>query len=347
METKRLIVDINVNNDKIYSQAVDSLNNGELVAFPTETVYGLGAIATNDTAVKKIFKAKGRPSDNPLIVHIGDAEELVNYIEEIPENATKCIDAFWPGPLTIVLKAKPGVLAKSVTAGLQTVGIRMPNHPVALALLQKLKKPVAAPSANLSGKPSPTEAHHVEEDLNGRIPYVLDGGTTGIGLESTVLDMTMTPPVILRPGGVTKEMLERVIGTVIQPTQAEQKMAETPKAPGMKYTHYAPEAPVYLIDCEKEKVRNAVHELQKEGRVVALLAPGSFSDIKADWLFTFGEGNSQEEIAATLYQALRWCDKTNADIVLATITSKDGVGAAIMNRLEKAAGGKYFTSINN
>lgn len=342
METKRLIVDNNVNSEKIYAQAVDSLERGEVVAFPTETVYGLGAIATDEIAVKKIFEAKGRPSDNPLIVHIGDMKELTTYIEEIPDNAVKCMEAFWPGPLTIVLKVKEGILAPSVTAGLSTVGMRMPNHPVALTLLRKLGKPLAAPSANRSGKPSPTEAIHVIEDLNGRIPYVLDGGSTGIGVESTVLDMTLTPPVILRPGGVTKEMLEQVIGTVIQPTQEEQKVETTPKAPGMKYTHYAPEAPVYLIDSDYSKVCEAVTQLHKERHKIALLAPASFQTAGADWFFAFGEDHSQEEMAASLYKALRACDKTTADIVLATTTSSKGVGAAIMNRLEKAAGGKYY-----
>lgn len=342
MKTECLIVDKNVNNENIYAQVVDSLNRGEVVAFPTETVYGLGAIATNDAAVKKIFEAKGRPSDNPLIIHIGDASEVAIYIEEIPQNAVKCMEAFWPGPLTIVMKAKPGVLAPSVTAGLDTVGIRMPNHPVALTLLRKLGKPLAAPSANRSGKPSPTEASHVVEDLDGLIPYVLDGGATGIGVESTVLDMTLTPPVILRPGGVTKEMLESIIGTVIQPTQEEQKVESTPKAPGMKYTHYAPEAPVYLIDCDIAKVTEAVAKLRAEGLKIALLAPASFDETGADWLFTFGEEGIQDDMAASLYKALRLCDKTTADIVLATTTPTDGVGAAIMNRLEKAAGGKYL-----
>lgn len=342
METKRLVVDNDVDNESIYTQIVDSLNRGEVVAFPTETVYGLGAIATDDVAVKKIFEAKGRPSDNPLIVHIGNQKDIYTYIEDIPDNALKCMEAFWPGPLTIVLKAIPGIFAPSVTAGLTTVGIRMPNHPVALKLLQKLGKPVAAPSANRSGKPSPTEADHVIEDLNGCIPFVLDGGVTGIGVESTVLDMTLTPPVILRPGGVTKEMLEQVIGPVCQPTHEEQKVESTPKAPGMKYTHYAPNAPVYLIDCHDEKVREAVDKLHAEGLQVALLAPSNFANANADWFFAFGEEGSQDEMASLLYKALRSCDQTSADIILATTTSADGVGAAIMNRLEKAAGGKYF-----
>ncbi len=343
METVCKIVDSNVNSQTNYTQAVDILNAGEVVAFPTETVYGLGAVATNDTAVKKIFEAKGRPSDNPLIVHIGTQEEVELYIEHISEVAKKCMDIFWPGPLTLVMPAKPNVLAESVTAGLSTVGIRMPDHPVALDLLQQLKKPLAAPSANRSGKPSPTEAIHVQDDLGGYIPYILDGGSTGIGLESTVLDVTHEPPVILRPGGITKEMLEAKIGQVLQPSKIEQKLEATPKAPGMKYTHYAPNAPVLLIECDLEKVHEAVHQLQKQGHKVALLAPASFVDSKADFYFSVGEAGSKEEMGATLYHALRACDKTPATIILATTTSTEGVGAAIMNRLEKAAGGKWYT----
>ncbi|MFJ7952362.1 L-threonylcarbamoyladenylate synthase [Lysinibacillus sp. NPDC096418] len=343
MKTIRKVVDSNVNSQSNYTQAVDILNAGEVVAFPTETVYGLGAIATDDEAVKKIFEAKGRPSDNPLIVHIGTKEEVELYIEEIPEVAKKCMELFWPGPLTLVMNAKPNILAKSVTAGLHTVGIRMPDHPVALQLLQQLKKPLAAPSANRSGKPSPTEAIHVEEDLQGHIPYILDGGSTGIGFESTVLDVTHEPPVILRPGGITKEMLEVAIGPVIQPTKVEQNMASTPKAPGMKYTHYAPDAPVYLIDCNEKIASEAIQKLRTEGQKVALLAPNNFANINADYFFSIGEEGVKEEMGATLYHALRACDKTEATIILATTTSDDGVGAAIMNRLEKAAAGQWYT----
>ncbi|RHW40014.1 threonylcarbamoyl-AMP synthase [Lysinibacillus yapensis] len=342
METKRFIVDNNSNCEKSYTQAVDLLNNGEVVAFPTETVYGLGAVATNDEAVKKIFEAKGRPSDNPLIVHIGTMEEVPLYIEEIPEKALLLMKAFWPGPLTLIMKAKNGCLAESVTAGLPTVGLRMPDHEVALTLLKMLKKPVAAPSANRSGKPSPTKAVHVEEDLQGRIPLILDGGATGIGIESTVLDVTVNPPVILRPGGVTKEMLEEVAGEVIQPTKSQASQASTPKAPGMKYTHYAPEAPVYLIESNIPKVRHAVASLKEQGHSVALLAPSSFEKIGADYFFPFGDEGDLEQMSANLYDDLRACDKTAATIILATTTNNDGVGAAIMNRLEKAAGEKWY-----
>lgn len=341
MHTFQLNVDEFVDNSENYTQAVDLLNNGEIVAFPTETVYGLGAVATNELAVKKIYAAKGRPSDNPLIVHIGTVEEVSLYTTNISEVAQKCMDAFWPGPLTLVMHAKPNVLASSVTAGLDTVGIRMPDHPVALELLQTLKKPLAAPSANRSGKPSPTKAEHVFEDLQNIIPCILDGGMTGIGLESTVLDVTLDTPVILRPGGVTKEMLEAVIGPVIEPSLEQQKIESTPKAPGMKYTHYAPEAPVYLIDANKEAIETAIAELKPEHKV-ALLAPESFKEIKVDYYFSFGNANDLEQMSASLYDTLRACDKTDATIILATATSKTGVGTAIMNRLEKAAGGKWY-----
>ncbi|MFC5557542.1 L-threonylcarbamoyladenylate synthase [Ureibacillus thermophilus] len=342
MKTVLLTVDKKVDKEKIYAQAVDILNQGEVVAFPTETVYGLGAVATNEEAVKKIYKAKGRPSDNPLIVHIGTMEEVPNYVEEIPENAKKLMERFWPGPLTLIMKAKRGVLATSVTAGLSTVGIRMPDHEVALELLRALKKPLAAPSANRSGKPSPTKAAHVYEDLKGRIPLILDGGTTGIGIESTVLDVTVNPPVILRPGGITKEMLEDEIGEVLEPTPKEQELESTPKAPGMKYTHYAPEAPVYLIEKNHEKIEQTIAKLKKEGHRVALLAPSNYSATSADYFFPFGDEEDQKQMAAKLYDSLRACDKTDATIILATTTSSEGVGAAIMNRLFKAAGGKFI-----
>lgn len=342
METIQLTVDKNVDKEKIYSQAVDLLNQGEVVAFPTETVYGLGAVATNDEAVKKIYEAKGRPSDNPLIVHIGTIEEVTNFVEEIPEKAKTLMERFWPGPLTLIMKAKKDVLAKSVTAGLSTVGLRMPDHEVALTLLRMLKKPVAAPSANRSGKPSPTKAEHVYEDLQGRIPLILDGGTTGIGIESTVIDVTVNPPVILRPGGVTKEMIEKEIGEVIEPTPKEQQLESTPKAPGMKYTHYAPDAPVYLIENNRERIERAIDELKREGHKVALLAPSKFSSTTADYFFPYGEEEDKEQMAAKLYDDLRACDKTDASIILATTTTTEGVGAAIMNRLHKAAGGKWY-----
>ena len=342
MKTIQLHVDKNVDNSENYAQAVEFLNNGDVVAFPTETVYGLGAVATEDEAVKKIYAAKGRPSDNPLIVHIGTREEVALYAEHIPDVAKKCMDAFWPGPLTLILQAKSNILAPQVMAGLHTVGIRMPDHPVAQKLLQTLGKPLAAPSANRSGKPSPTKASHVYEDLAGIIPCILDGGMTGIGVESTVLDVTLEQPVILRPGGVTKEMLEEVIGPVLEPNFEQQKIESTPKAPGMKYTHYAPDAPVYLIEPSKQAVSQAIQHLKQLNHQVALLAPQSFERLQADYYFSLGAAQEIEQMSAALYDALRACDKTDATVILATATTRKGVGTAIMNRLEKAAGGKWF-----
>lgn len=323
-----------------YEEAAALLAAGEVVGFPTETVYGLGAVATNEEAVAKIFAAKGRPSDNPLIVHIGTMEEVECYIEEVPEKARLCMEAFWPGPLTLIMKAKEHVIAENVMAGLQTVGLRMPDNEVALTLLRKLRQPVAAPSANRSGKPSPTEAKHVYEDLQQRIPMILDGGATGIGVESTVLDVTTDVPTILRPGGVTKEMLAAIIGDVFQPTKLQAEAKETPKAPGMKYTHYAPNAPVLLIEPDAQKIIIAIEKLQADGKKVALLAMTSLRQQTANYFFSFGE--TKDEMAAHLYDALRACDATDADVILAATTDEDGVGAAIMNRLEKAAGNAYF-----
>ncbi|MER2064495.1 MAG: L-threonylcarbamoyladenylate synthase, partial [Alkalibacterium sp.] len=220
-------------------EAAQYLRNGEVVAFPTETVYGLGADATNDEAVKKIFKAKGRPSDNPLIIHISSLAQLEDYVESIPDVAKTVISHFWPGPCTLVLNKK-GPIAPSVTGDLETIGVRMPDHPVALELIEKAGIPLAAPSANSSGKPSPTTALHVKRDLEGNIKAIVDGGATGVGLESTVLDLTdPNKPTILRPGGVTIEDLESILGTVWLDTHLSDETA-APKSPGMKYKHYSP-----------------------------------------------------------------------------------------------------------
>ena len=327
-------------SSEAYDDAVALLAAGHVVGFPTETVYGLGAVATNEAAVAKIFEAKGRPSDNPLIVHIGTIEEVDNYITDVPEKARLCMEAFWPGPLTLVMNVKQNSIAPNVTAGLSTVGLRMPDHDVALTLLRQLGQPVAAPSANRSGKPSPTEARHVYDDLTGRIPMVLDGGATGIGVESTVLDVTTPIPTILRPGGVTKEMLEEIIGDVFQPTKLQAEAKETPKAPGMKYTHYAPNAPVVLIEPDAQKINEAIKKIQSEKKKVALLAMTNLQQQAANYFFSFGD--TKEQMAAQLYDALRACDDTDADIILAVTTDEKDVGAAIMNRLEKAAGNVYY-----
>lgn len=340
MKTIILKVDNSMDNSKGYQQAVDILKDKGVVAFPTETVYGLGAVATDENAVAKIFEAKGRPSDNPLIIHIGTKEEVNLYAANVPEIAEQLMTAFWPGPLTLIFDQIPNTIAKNATPDVQTVGIRMPDHPVALELLRLLKLPLAAPSANRSGKPSPTEAGHVEQDLQGRIPLILDGGQTGVGLESTVIDVTTTPPAILRPGGITKEMIEAVIGPV--ESAHETKAQEAPRSPGMKYAHYAPEAPVYLIEADQEKIRKAVTNCQQQGQKVAVIGPRELMNEEANWYFSIGTVANLEEMAMNLYKALRQCDTTDADLILAVETNRDGVGEAFMNRLLKAADGRRY-----
>ena len=329
METKTILVDRNVNKEETYSQAVEMIRNGEVVAFPTETVYGLGADATNPLAIDKIFSAKGRPVDNPLIVHVDGKANALAFTEAVSDKALQCMEAFWPGALTLVLKSKPDTLAENVTAGLPTVGIRVPDHPVALNFLKRLKLPIAAPSANTSGKPSPTKAEHVFYDLNGKIPLILDGGATEIGIESTVLDMTSEPPVILRPGHVTKEQIEAVIGKVRLSSELQ---GNTPKSPGIKYTHYAPDTPVYLIENDEKLVNKAIAHLHEKGRKVAVLSNNEFP--QADYQFPI--------TTARLYDSLRQCDATEADLILASVLQDDRDREALMNRLEKAADHKWF-----
>lgn len=330
METETILVDRNVNKEETYSQAVERLQNGEVVAFPTETVYGLGADATNAEAVAKIFAAKGRPADNPLIVHVDSKESALNYVQNVSPKAIQCMEAFWPGALTLILQTKPGVFAENVTASLSTVGIRVPNHPIALNLLKRVKLPIAAPSANTSGKPSPTLAEHVYHDMEGTIPLILDGGATMIGIESTVLDMTSEPPVILRPGKITKEDLEAVIGTVRLSSEIQ---GNIPKSPGMKYIHYAPEAPVYLIEKADGLIEKAIAHVQNDGKKVAILS--SEKHPSADYCFPLS--------AETLYASLRKCDQTDADLILAAISTDANRSEAMMNRLEKAADHKWFS----
>lgn len=340
METIIVSVDNSLDNKEKYQHAVDILTSGGVVAFPTETVYGLGALATNEQAVQKIFEAKGRPSDNPLIVHIGRQAEVADYAAHITEDAEKLMTAYWPGPLTLVFDKIPGVIAPNVTPGVDTVGIRMPDHPVALELLRALGGPLAAPSANRSGKPSPTEALHVFEDLEGLIPLILDGGQTGIGVESTVLDMTTSPPAILRPGGTTQEMIEAVIGPVHAGSKNPGEKA--PRSPGMKYMHYAPKAALYVIAPDVIAIREAVKTLHAEGKRVAIIGPDDLDIPAADWYFAVGPRNNNEAMASHLYRALRQCDLTEADLILAVETDLSGVGAAVMNRLTKAADGKRY-----
>ncbi|WP_066389532.1 L-threonylcarbamoyladenylate synthase [Neobacillus mesonae] len=325
--------------------AAHFLRENEVVALPTETVYGLGGNAENDEAVTKIFAAKGRPADNPLIIHIADKVQLDRFVKEVPEKAKNLIDAFWPGPLTIIFNKKEGVLSEKATAGLSTVAVRMPDHPVALALFRECGLPIAAPSANSSGKPSPTTADHVVDDLNGKIAGVLDAGPTGVGVESTVVDCTEEIPVILRPGGVTKEQLEEVVGEVrVDPALTNTEGDARPKAPGMKYRHYAPNAPLYLVSGTREFLQRLVDEKRQEGLRVGVLTTEEHStEFAADVVLACGRRAELETVAAALYDTLRKFNQVDVDVIFSEMFPTSGVGLAIMNRLQKAAGNKIIS----
>ncbi|MBW8349991.1 threonylcarbamoyl-AMP synthase [Bacillus sp. IITD106] len=345
MKTVRWSVDKNVDNLKGYPQideAAAFLINNEVVAFPTETVYGLGANAKSDEAVAKIYAAKGRPADNPLIVHISSTNQLQDLVAEIPEKSMKLMNALWPGPLTLIFQKKQGAVSEIVTAGLDTIAVRMPDHPVALAVISASGLPIAAPSANRSGKPSPTTADHVAKDLDGKIAGIVDGGATGVGVESTVIDCTGTTPIILRPGGVSKEEIESLIDHVEMDASLKDK-EEKPKSPGMKYKHYAPAAPLFLADGEPAWVQSLINDKRNQGLKVGVMASSetaSFYD--ADKILDLGSRRNLSEVAHSLYDSLRALDETDLDILFSEVFPETGVGAAIMNRLDKAAGHNWI-----
>lgn len=332
----------NLENNPQIVDAAQFLRENEVVALPTETVYGLGGNAKNDEAVSKIFAAKGRPVDNPLIIHIADRTQLEEFVEVTPEKARVLMDAFWPGPLTIIFKSKKGVISEKASAGLATIAVRMPDHPVALAVIKKAGLPIAAPSANSSGKPSPTTAAHVIEDLQGKIAGIIDSGSTGVGVESTVVDCTEEIPVILRPGGVTKEQLEAVVGEVrVDPALTKDNVR--PKAPGMKYTHYAPNAPLYLVSGSQSFLQKLVNEKRTAGlRVGVLTTEENKALYQADIVLACGKRAELESVASSLYDTLRTFNHEQVDIIFGEIFPTAGVGAAIMNRLQKAAGNKII-----
>ena len=326
-----------------YSQAADLLRSGGLVAFPTETVYGLGANALDKDAVLSIFAAKGRPADNPLIVHIYDCSQL-EPICTVPEQALPLIDAFWPGPLTILCHKKP-IIPDQVTAGLATVAVRMPSHPIARNLLHSCMLPVAAPSANSSGRPSPTSADHVMEDMNGKIPMIIDGGKCEVGLESTVLDLCHGNPVILRPGGITKEMISKVLGcevdvagSVLRPLREN----ETALSPGMRYRHYAPHATVILVEGPMTRVVQTIKKMYHEQtslgkKCCALCFTEHVDELNDCFPHDIGSFASPSEIAHRLFDILRKLDTEGMEIVFSEVIPPEGVGLAVMNRLGRAA----------
>ena len=337
-------IDINNMNMTHMQEAGDLIAAGELVAFPTETVYGLGGDALHPDAARKIYAAKGRPSDNPLIIHIAEVEDLDRVAKVVPEQAKKLAAAFWPGPLTMVVWKNENV-PYATTGGLDTVAVRMPNHPVALELIRKSGKLIAAPSANTSGRPSPTEASHVMEDLDGRIAMVLDGGPVGIGIESTIIDLTEKTPMVLRPGYITPEMLSEVLGeeVIIDPGIIAADDTTKPKAPGMKYKHYAPKADMVIVDGEKEKVvkkiTSLIQEAKANGQKAAVIATEETKALyQADVVLSIGTREEEDSIAKHMYKILRDCDKLDVEVIFSESFKTPRIGQAIMNRLLKAAG---------
>ncbi|MBR4026360.1 MAG: threonylcarbamoyl-AMP synthase [Lachnospiraceae bacterium] len=344
MNTKIYKIDLEQIDASKMKEAGELIAKGELVAFPTETVYGLGGDALHPKAAKKIYEAKGRPSDNPLIVHIAEISDLERIAKEVPPQANLLAEAFWPGPLTMVVWKNENV-PYATTGGLETVAVRMPNHPVALELIRKSGCLIAAPSANTSGRPSPTEASHVEEDLKGRIAMILDGGMVGIGIESTIIDLTEQTPMILRPGYITKEMLSEVLHeeVIIDPAILDLDSMAKPKAPGMKYKHYAPKADMIIVDGEKDAVIEKINEMicqkQLEQKKVAVIATEETKcAYQADKVLCIGKREEEDEIAKHMYKILRDCDELEVDVIYSESFQTPRIGQAIMNRLLKAAG---------
>ena len=341
MQTQVLRVDSKV-NIKI---AADLIRRGETVAFPTETVYGLGADATNKAAVAKIFAAKGRPTFDPLIVHIASIEMLTTVSNGIPKVAWQLIDTFWPGPLTLILP-KADEIPDIVTSGLSTVAVRMPRNEVALALIKELGVPIAAPSANSFGRPSPTCADHVMEDLGGKIALILDGGPTQVGVESTVLDLTCSPPSILRPGGVSRECLEDILGKGSVSLGNESKMF---RSPGQMKQHYAPRAKVLLFGGKRRKrvivaMREKIKELKAAGKIGVMVPDEELPHFSDENVVALGLGpfTSMEAVASNLFATMRALDRSKVDYILTLVPPKEGIGLAVFDRLFKAAGSQLI-----
>lgn len=320
--------------------AAQIIKNGGLVAMPTETVYGLGANALDEKAVGHIFEVKGRPQDNPLIIHIASADSLDAWCREIPAAARTLAEKFWPGPLTMILKRKPAVPDR-VTAGLDTVAVRCPDHPAALELIRLAGVPVAAPSANISGRPSTTTAQHCINDLYGKVDAILDGGPCRVGLESTIVDMTCSPPRILRPGGISAERLEEAIGPV-ELDRGLIKDDETPRAPGMKYRHYSPRAELIIVKSDiNEKIYDYVNSQPDRGAAV-LCFDGETAHFRGKRCAEYGAEGDADAMAERLFACLRELDEPGTERIYARCPSREGVGLAVTNRLEKAAGGRII-----
>ena len=338
METKEIVINADNIDNSLAFQAGNILKLGGLVAFPTETVYGLGANALDEAAVKAIFDAKGRPNDNPLIVHVASKDDVASLVESVSEKARLVMDNFWPGPVSIIMK-KSDKIGDAVSAGLDTVAVRMPSHPVALAVIAASGVPVAAPSANTSGKPSPTSAKHVREDMQGKIDMIVDGGRCSVGVESTVLDLSGDEAVILRPGAITASMLEGVIGKV-KYSKKHVPDEKTPRCPGMKYRHYAPKASVYVLEYKKEldieRVRKMISDYQKNGMRVGVLDCSDNGGAYSGDYYACG-GKTSKAYAENLFYLLRSFDEHGMDIILCPMNFCDDMSNAVKNRLYKAA----------
>ena len=340
MQTIIRKVDENCIDEMIMKEAGALLKEGALVAFPTETVYGLGANALDSEAAAKIYAAKGRPSDNPLIVHIADMDALSLIVAEIPEAAKKLAAKFWPGPLTMVMR-KSEVVPHGTTGGLDTVAVRMPAHPIALEMIRHGGGYIAAPSANTSGRPSPTLASHVADDMNGIVPLILDGGAVGIGIESTIVDLTDEIPTILRPGFITKEMLQEVVGEVQIDKGLDADSKTPPKAPGMKYRHYAPKAELMIVEGSSEavvaKINALVKENEEKGICTGIIGTEeTISRYPTGIVKCMGTRSDELSISSHLYGILREFDESDAQVIYSESFEEGAMGSAIMNRLLKA-----------
>ena len=343
METKVAIIKDIKKDIKFIEEAAEIIRNGGTVAFPTETVYGLGANALNEESVKKIFIAKGRPQDNPLIVHVS-SKDISSLVKEVPPIAQELINKFWPGPLTIILEKKD-IIPNMTSANLSTIGIRMPNSEIALKLIELSERPIAAPSANISGRPSPTEVERCIDDLNGRVDYIIGGESSDIGVESTIIDCTVNPPMILRPGGITLEMLREIDSNIYIDKALKSKPSADlkPKAPGMKYRHYAPKANLKIIRGKNEKTIEIITEMlenyiEKNNDVAIITTDENLNKFDKGNVISLGSEKNLSEIAKNLFEALRKCDDIGVQYILCQGFEEKGVGVAIMNRLSKAAG---------
>lgn len=343
METKVAIIKDIENDNNYIEEAANIIKSSGIVAFPTETVYGLGANALDSEAVSKIFKAKGRPQDNPLIVHVAN-KDISELVLNIPEIANELMNKFWPGPLTIIFE-KNSIIPDITSAGLNTIGIRMPNNEIALKLIELSDRPIAAPSANISGRPSPTEVERCVEDLSGKVDYILGGYRSEVGVESTIVDCTVNPPVILRPGGITLEMLREIHSEIDidEGIKGKPKDDLKPKAPGMKYRHYAPNAKLKIISGNKEKTIEKIKEIvdnyiEKDKKVAILCTSENVEKFPKGKIICLGSEIVLDDIARNLFESLRSCDDLGVDFILCQAFEEKGVGVAIMNRLNKAAG---------